>query len=48
MHLRHQADKRVAHVDVMSSGVIVTFRFAVDKVVPRRERVRAPLNEVAP
>ena len=48
MHLRHQADERVARVDVMSSGVMVTFRFAADKVVPKRERVRAPLNEVAP
>ena len=48
MHLRHQADERVARVDVTSSGVMVTFRFAADKVVPRRERVRVPFNEVAP
>ena len=48
MHLRHQADERVARVDVTSSGVMVTFRFAADKVVPKRERVKAPFNEVAP
>ena len=42
MHLRHQADERVARVDVTSSGVMVTFRFAADKVVPKRERVKAP------
>ena len=40
MHLRHQADERVACVDVTSSGVMVTLKFAEDKVVPRRERER--------
>ena len=48
MHLRHQADERVARVDVTSSGVMVTLKFAEDKVVPRRERERAPFYEVAP
>ena len=28
--------------------MIVTFRFAADKVVPKRERAKAHFNEVAP